>query len=542
MVLQVRHVPEQIGYIALAGGGNQINAVSSFHVDTATVVEIGELGHSITTHDWAVVELAGSYSQPVIFMGVPSQAGSDEVVVRITNVTYGRGCPSPQTWCFSVRVQEPSCRNDEHVPENLNFLVLESGEFLADNQRPGVLGAKFQVGKSSIRGGGFREVEYHGDGFATSDASVLTHTQTTNEPAFVKTRQQPGDAYGFSVALEGELAVGNMADSRTAHGAEAVGWLAIESGSGQLGGLLYEARTTPSEVTHTAYTVAFQQQFRGVPRFFASIASRNGADPAAIRHSLCPDTSDVTCHVTRQSAIIEIEEEGKLFALLCFQTRCGSKQLLNLLCAIHSVLRHGDRTWKGKGVLARSRPAWHLAHQRIGRHLGADAVRDTDFGGERAATGDGGNKPDHIDERMDDRRAAQLVRERDTVFPLRFRCRSAKDWCLYSCCCRYEDPVVILGPPTSRAADPVVARVQNLQHGGPCVGWCFQASLQEACPTAGDGGHRGEALSYIVFEKGSYLTDEGAMFQVGSAEVAPNSDRAVFASVEFLQPFPPVGR
>eukprot|EP01052_Picozoa_sp_SAG31_P009526 SAG31_NODE_502_length_14826_cov_5.474299_6_plen_564_part_00 len=101
----------------------------------------------------------------------------------------------------------------------------------------------------------------------------------------------------------------------------------------------------------------------------------------------------------------------------------------------------------------------------------------------------------------------------------------------------YRDPVVILGPPTSRAADPVVARVQNVSHGGLCIGWCFQAKLQEPCPVRNTA-DRGEALSYIVFEKGSYLTDEGAMFQIGSTSVEPSSD---FTQTDFNQPFPADG-
>eukprot|EP01052_Picozoa_sp_SAG31_P009527 SAG31_NODE_502_length_14826_cov_5.474299_7_plen_259_part_00 len=256
------------------------------------------------------MELAGSYTQPVVFIGVPSQAGQDHVVVRLSNITYDR-CPTPQTWCFSVRLQEPQCLDDQHVPENLNFLVLESGEFASDE------GAMFQVGKSVIAGGGFHEVEFRGDGFTTNDVSVLTHVQTTNDPIFVKTRQQPADAYGFGVALEGELPVGDLNDQRNRHGHEAVGWLAIESGLGQLGGLLYESHTTDAEVSHEPFTVHFAASFRARPRFFASMASWNGRDPAAVRHEVCQDeSSDVSCHVTRRDAIITVEEESKRLLLI----------------------------------------------------------------------------------------------------------------------------------------------------------------------------------------------------------------------------------
>lgn len=293
---ETRHVAETVGYLALAAGGNEIRAVSSFHVSQATAVDVGEMGDILPSHQWTLVELAGlQYSQPVVFVGTPTQSGNQEAVMRVRNVQYGGDFPDGtvcpfNTWCFQVRIQEPSCRDQTHNFEHVNWFVFEAGEFETDE------GAVFQAGRQSIEGGGFHEFEYHNNGFPTSSVTTFTHVQTDHDHSciedathhtldgscFVKTRQQPGDAYGFSAALETEAAVGSVADGRAPHGREVVGWFAIESGSGEFGGIGYEAGVTPVEVDHTAYTIQFSYAFQAAPKFFGSIATWRGRSSHAL--------------------------------------------------------------------------------------------------------------------------------------------------------------------------------------------------------------------------------------------------------------------
>ena len=101
-------------------------------------------------------------------------------------------------------MQEPtSCSTSPHTTgENVHILAFESGSYRTDTD------ALFQAGRVSISGGGFREVEFHEDGFPSADVTVMSSVQSSNQDGFVKTRQQPGDSYGFEVALESETAVG----------------------------------------------------------------------------------------------------------------------------------------------------------------------------------------------------------------------------------------------------------------------------------------------------------------------------------------------
>lgn len=169
-------------------------------------------------------------------------------------------------------------------PHACVFTVFEAGEFKTDE------GAVFQAGRQGIQGGGFREISYHNSGFPDSSVTTFTHVQTDNYHSclddaphqtldgscFVKTRQEPGDAYGFSAALETEVPVGSVADGRSPHGREVVGWFAIQTGFGNFGGIGYEAGVTPVEVNHAAYTIEFSYQFQAAPKFFGSVATWQG--------------------------------------------------------------------------------------------------------------------------------------------------------------------------------------------------------------------------------------------------------------------------
>lgn len=527
---ETRHLSETVGYLALAGGGNEIRATSSFHVSQATAVDVGkclccrshrhctvfvfcsqltqlrrrclfllaagEMGDILPSHRWTLVELAGlQYSQPVVFVGTPTQSGNQEAVMRVRNVQYGgvfpdgTACPV-NTWCFQVRIQEPSCRDQTHNFEHVNWFVFEAGEFETDE------GAMLQAGRQSIEGGGFREFEYHNNGFPSADVTTFTHVQTDHDHSclddathhtiegscFVKTRQQPGDAYGFSAALETEFPVGSVNDGRAPHGREVVGWFAIQSGSGEFGGVGYEAAVTPVEVDHTPYTIEFTYAFAAAPKFFGGVATHRGTDPCALRQ-VCEtgDEGNALCRTTRLGVTVQVEEET---------------------CSDDEVEHPNPEA-----------VAWF-------------ALEGRQAGGMISAT------------------PTRLVQGAQPVIGETAPIQVSSEWQLVELINWYEDPVVVVSPPTSRESDEAVVRIQGLSHGGEgCAGWCFQIRLQEPrCddPTA-DVSHRTEGLSYFVVEKGQYLTDEEALWMVGAVDVVGSADTNDYTDVTYPQSFPPTG-
>ena len=104
---------------------------------------IGETGQiAALTHEWEWVHLNEKYAHPVVFAGIVStheqhttmEGGTnparDPAVARIKDIQ--QGCPGWRGWCFQIRMQEPSCMEDEgvHIPgETLSWMVIDRGVY-----------------------------------------------------------------------------------------------------------------------------------------------------------------------------------------------------------------------------------------------------------------------------------------------------------------------------------------------------------------------------------------------------------------------------
>lgn len=73
---------------------------------------------------------------------------------------------------------------------------------------------------------------------------------------------------------------------------------------------------------------------------------------------------------------------------------------------------------------------------------------------------------------------------------------------------RFNQPVIIAGPPTTNDADPVLVRLRNVNETS------FQVRLQEWDYQEGE--HAAEKFSYIVIEEGLYTLDNGVKIEAGS--------------------------
>lgn len=143
--------------------------------------QIGETGvvttvdYRLTTNNtggdgqWAIVKLQGTYTNPIVILGVPSSYGGQEVVPRVRGLQYGGKSPSGafcDGHCFEVRLQEPDCADDRHLAERIPWLVMESGVFYADDGKMVQAGRLLAAGMDSdpnigtrqTLGGGWHDV------------------------------------------------------------------------------------------------------------------------------------------------------------------------------------------------------------------------------------------------------------------------------------------------------------------------------------------------------------------------------------------------
>eukprot|EP01052_Picozoa_sp_SAG31_P036120 SAG31_NODE_4461_length_3213_cov_3.575145_2_plen_965_part_01 len=171
-----------------------------------------EVGRVQLRHQPLTVTLRNTYTNPVVFGGIPTYNGPHEAVVRIRSITANS---------FTMYLDEPRCKDGPHMFETVDWLVIEAGIY--------DVGGGFQVGlmqSPAHHDNGFDWVKVDFaqpitvDGVDSPEVSVITQIQTHNGPDWVKPRMKEVDTDGFFVRLE--------EDSFTrGHVQETIGYLAV---------------------------------------------------------------------------------------------------------------------------------------------------------------------------------------------------------------------------------------------------------------------------------------------------------------------------
>lgn len=231
--------------------------------DTQNIGEVGKISN--LDHNNQTIQLNNSYINPVIFALPLSYNGKDPAIARITDI---------QDDSFSVYLQEPEYKDGSHATESLSYIVLEAGTWELED------GTMLEVGTvdtQSMTTSQWESIDFDTD-FQEKPA-ILSQVQTQNGAQFVRTRQKSSDNDGFEIAMEEEEAL-----KYSGHSQETLGWLAMESGSGNWDGLEYEVAHTGKRINHTWDTINFSENIDETPSLFASLASFNGGDPAGLRY------------------------------------------------------------------------------------------------------------------------------------------------------------------------------------------------------------------------------------------------------------------
>ena len=240
-----------------------LNTENLTSLPTQYIGEVGKIDN--LNHFNQTIQLDRTYTNPVVFALPVSYNGGDPAIARITDLQSDR---------FSVYLQEPDYKDKKHTKESLSYLVLEAGSWqLAD-------GTILEVGTidtNSTTASTWSKLDFESEFDATP--SIFSQVQTNNGKSFVRTRQKSLSSDGFELAMEEEEAL-----KLSGHAMETVGWLAIESGSGNWDGLSYQAGSTGNNIDHSWDTVNFGQSFDRSPNLFASLASFNGGDAAGLRY------------------------------------------------------------------------------------------------------------------------------------------------------------------------------------------------------------------------------------------------------------------
>lgn len=147
---------EQVGYMAIASAGSARRALLGVRPNarfssTSRPRTVGESGRVAINDVWFPVDLQGSYSNPRIFAGVVEQNGGQSAVVRIGNVRH-----DGEHFSFDIKLQEASCLDQNHVIEEVDWVVVDEGTYFTPS------GSMWQVGSIEVAGTGFQTVYFNG--------------------------------------------------------------------------------------------------------------------------------------------------------------------------------------------------------------------------------------------------------------------------------------------------------------------------------------------------------------------------------------------
>ena len=241
------------------------------------VPPIGETGSvSVSQPDattWRTIALEQSYRDPVVVMNPPSHNGSQPCHVRLRNVSGSS---------FEFKIEEWAYLNGAHVTESIDYLVLESGTHTSPE------GHRIEVGTTGADHT-FSDVRFAQE--FTQTPVVLGGAQTYRGADPIVTRQRDVSTTGMGVRVQEE-------QSRGAHVAETVGYVAVEPGTSSLNGVSIEAGRTSNAVTEGWYQLGFQSSY-DTPQFLAAMQTFDGPDPAGLRYR----------NLTKSGAEVKIEEE-----------------------------------------------------------------------------------------------------------------------------------------------------------------------------------------------------------------------------------------
>jgi YD repeat-containing protein len=488
---------------------------------------IGEVGTVTVDNTPLWVPFSQKYVEPVVFAQPPSVNERDATVARITDVTSDG---------FMIYLHEPPNLDASHELESVSWLVLEGGSWrLTDGTllEVGTRGTSATVGPRVTNAWEWID-------FDTSFGQlpvVITQTQTSNDPYWVKTRLTGVSNFGMNVALEqDEAAVGT-------HGYESVGWLAVEPGSGIWSGLRYQAANTPDLVTHDWHTIGFSQSFGSSVRLIASLASYDGSNPSSLRHQGL-GSNGVQVMVEEDTAVdAEIAHTTEVVSYLAIEGP-GTVSGERVTASIARLLVDGPepvaQTISAEGTASFSVSTtggtaplvyrWQYSPDEVGgfwdlpvsggysgvgtSELTVSPASPHDSGWYRCIVSDSSSPA----QTMTSATARLVVTLDDFVIGEtgRVDVTHVPRWVTFAR--TYADPVVFALPPSFMGAHAAVVRITEVSSDG------FELYIHEA--PNGDGSHLTETVNWLVLEAGRWQLENGAQLEAGSrgtaATVGPN--------------------
>ncbi len=245
----------------------------------ATAQMPGEVGRTTfeqtTSDEWHTVGFERQYDDPVVVAQPLSYEGYHPCHTRVRNVGASG---------FDLQFEEWMYLDGNHRAENTNYLALESGTYSSDGTavEAGFARTNHEFSRASF------------DQTFDETPVVLAQSQTYEGSDPIVSRLRDVSPSGFDVLVQEEEGEENGGY----HFEETVGFVAIEPGTGTLGGRPFEVDNYGYGVDDSWSRIEFDQSY-DAPRFVANLQTFNGPDTAALRYR----------NLTSESVEVFVEEE-----------------------------------------------------------------------------------------------------------------------------------------------------------------------------------------------------------------------------------------
>ncbi|MFC6955372.1 M99 family carboxypeptidase catalytic domain-containing protein [Halorubellus litoreus] len=242
---------------------------------------------------WKTFDFGEYYGNPVVVAPSVSYVGTDPAHPRLSNLTNRS---------VDVRVEEWNYLNDVHYQESAGVLAFEDDANLVGDD-----GGRIQAGRQHV-GSAWEEVSFD-DSFDSAPIVLASPmSDYSGIPVISRIRRITRD--GFQILNQEEDASTAFEDQ------EMTGWVAIEPGTGSLGGRRYEAgRVTMDDAMRS---IDFSRSYDD-PVFLASPTTYNGWNTVTVRHSNLSSTGVDAFLQEEQSADWEQSHTAEKVSYVVFE-------------------------------------------------------------------------------------------------------------------------------------------------------------------------------------------------------------------------------
>jgi hypothetical protein len=451
--------------------------------------------------EWHSVELTHNFINPIVVMGPPSYNDFEATTIRVKDVTKDG---------FKFQLDPWDLEDENHGTETISYVVMEEDvQYIDDGiwEAGSVSGVDHRWKTVNLKSGDFDEPPV-----------ILTQT-IKNYYAFpLVTRVKDVTTSSFKVMLQKqEYGQDFIAPPEEVH------YVAIEPNSCEFRGGKIVVAKTGEEVTHEWYNEDWTN-FIDSPKLIARIQSYNEVDPCALRHKELSNLRSKLKVEEEQSEDTEVEHSAEDVGYLVVSGHPEAPSNLS----DHSLVPGEDNyclylTWENNSSIVDlffiekkegTGPAIELPsisaedfpenpYPVIVKPAETYTFRIRAF---NQSTGLSSAYSDPFTVTIPEKEVKGPEYEFDKISVYQ---SSSSEWKTVSFSNTYNDPIVMIGPPSCNGNQPTTVRVKDVSSDE------FKFQIDEWDYL--DGRHNEETISYLVMEAGVYSIG-GVTWEAGKVE------------------------